>query len=168
MKEIIICRHAKSSWQNEKLADHERPLKKRGREDAKRLGKFLRRMGLLPELILSSTSERTRQTIEFFLKKAKYKPEIDYIQTLYMGSVLDIFQVLCQVSNDISITMVVGHNPTLEEMVSFLTRSRGLDLKLPTAGLACFILRSKQWSGLQEGRVQLNWVISPKILKKMF
>ena len=168
MKEMIICRHAKSSWQNSKLKDHERPLKTRGKKDSKRIGKFLRRANLLPELILSSTSERSRQTVRFFLKTAKYKPEIDYIRAFYMGSVSDIFHDLCQISNDISRVMVVGHNPTLEEMISILTSSKDLNLKLPTTGLAYLTLESRQWSGLKKGHAHLNWMVTPKILKKIF
>ena len=167
MKEIIICRHAKSSWKNKTLDDHKRPIKTRGKKDSKRLGIFLRKVELLPGLILSSTSERTRQTIKFFLKTAKCQPEIDYIQAFYMGSVSDIFQSLCKVSNDVSRAMVVGHNPTLEKMISLLTSSKGLNLRLPTTGLAYLTVDSSQWSGLQKGQAELKWMITPKILREM-
>ena len=63
MKSLLLLRHAKSSWKEAELADHERPLNKRGRADAPRMGRLLMEQDLVPDLILSSTAKRARQTI---------------------------------------------------------------------------------------------------------
>ena len=64
MKTLLILRHAKSSWQNNDLSDHDRPLNPRGQRDAPDVGKRLRNEGLIPDAVLSSTAKRARQTAE--------------------------------------------------------------------------------------------------------
>ena len=64
MKTLLLMRHAKSSWSEPGLADHDRPLNKRGKQAAPEMGKLLRKEGLVPDLILCSTARRSRQTAE--------------------------------------------------------------------------------------------------------
>jgi len=61
-KRLIIMRHAKSSWTSGAATDHQRPLNKRGRRDAPRIGARLQHLGWLPDLVIASDSERTRET----------------------------------------------------------------------------------------------------------
>ena len=63
MKTLLVLRHAKSSWKQAELSDHERPLNKRGRRDAPRVAAFIHDSGLGPDLILSSTAVRARRKI---------------------------------------------------------------------------------------------------------
>ena len=62
MKTLLILRHAKSSWNDENVLDHDRPLNKRGKRDAPRIGKLLYQSQLSPDLIISSTAKRARKT----------------------------------------------------------------------------------------------------------
>ena len=64
MKTLIVMRHAKSSWKHPDVADHDRPLNKRGKQDAPRMGKLLRQQKLTPQVIVSSTATRARRTAD--------------------------------------------------------------------------------------------------------
>jgi len=87
MKTILILRHAKSSWKHSELSDHDRPLNKRGEREAPRVGQLLRDEGLLPEVILSSTARRARDTAQIAAEKCGYESEIRFIPDLYMGGI---------------------------------------------------------------------------------
>jgi len=73
MKSLLILRHAKSSWKHPELTDHDRPLNKRGKRDAPRMGKILRSEHLIPEAIISSTAARAHVTAEAVAKASRYK-----------------------------------------------------------------------------------------------
>ena len=76
MKTLLILRHAKSSWNNLDLPDYDRPLNKRGKRDAPRMGDFLRHQDLVPDLIISSTAKRAKKTAKLFAKAVGYKEKI--------------------------------------------------------------------------------------------
>ena len=76
MKTLLILRHAKSSWKEQDLPDHDRPLNKRGKNDAPRMGKLLKDEDLIPDLIMSSTAVRAKKTAELVAKACKYKGKI--------------------------------------------------------------------------------------------
>ena len=81
MKTVLILRHAKSSWEFDDLADHDRPLKSRGKEDAEKMGLFIRDKDLAPQRIISSTAARARKTAQFvadacdFTRKSNWMPQ---------------------------------------------------------------------------------------------
>jgi len=72
MKTLLILRHAKSSWSHPGLSDHDRPLNKRGKRDAPRMGQLLREEGLLPDLIISSSAKRAKTTAERVSNESGY------------------------------------------------------------------------------------------------
>jgi len=76
MKSVLILRHAKSSWKHPKLADHDRPLNRRGKRDAPLMGRLLNKEDLVPEIIISSTATRARSKAEAVAKSSGYKGEI--------------------------------------------------------------------------------------------
>jgi len=85
MKNLLPMRHAKSSWKDEKLKDHERPLKKHGFKDTKLIAKETKTNHLIPDLILASTTQRAKETVETFVETIDYKNELIYSDKLYMG-----------------------------------------------------------------------------------
>lgn len=147
MKTLLILRHAKSSWKDGSLADHERPLKKRGREDAPRMGALLRAEGLVPDLILSSTAARARATARRVADECGFGGELELRETFYPGDPEDYLQALSELSGEHEIVMVVGHNPGLEELLEVLT---GEYQRLPTAALARVDLPVASWAELDE------------------
>jgi phosphohistidine phosphatase len=162
MKTLLILRHAKSSWKDEGLTDHDRPLNKRGKRDAPRMGKLLRESDLAPDLIISSTAKRARKTASKVAKRCEYEGVIELTGELYLAPPQSYLRVLSKVPDQYQRVMVVGHNPGVEELLSMLT---GESTPLPTAALAQIELPIEQWQDLdQEVHGQLKDLWLPKEL----
>jgi phosphohistidine phosphatase len=163
MKTLLVLRHAKSSWDDSRIDDHERPLNNRGRRDAPRMGDVLREHGLTPALIISSDAERARLTTEAVAEAARYAGEIRFDRKLYLASPTDIVAVLRTVAEtNADIVMIVGHNPGLEELVAKLT---GEQQDFPTAALAQIALPIERWRDLKlSTRGTLSGLWRPKEL----
>src|SRR5688572_4344414 len=146
MKTLLVLRHAKSSWNDPARDDHERPLNKRGRRDAPRMGELLREYGLIPDVVISSDAVRARLTAEAVAETARYAGEILLDPHLYLASPADILSLLPTVRENAETVMIVGHNPGLEELIEQLTGGRH---DLPTAALARIGLPIDQWRDLK-------------------
>ena len=145
MKRLTLMRHAKSSWENDSLDDFDRPLNARGLRTAPEMGRRLRALGDLPELILSSPAARAIQTARLVAAEISH-PESRILEAagLYHASpekILEILQSLESVAHHI---MVVGHNPGLTEFANMLGEIR-ID-NIPTAGMLCVDLPGEVWS----------------------
>jgi phosphohistidine phosphatase len=147
MKKLLILRHAKSSWDLPELADHDRPLAKRGKRDSFRMGDLAKEEGLSPDLILSSTAKRARSTAKRFAEANDYDCKIRFTRDLYLAGAEDYINLLRGLDSDLDCVMVVGHNPGLEELLSTLT---GESQWMPTTALAQVELPIQQWKELTE------------------
>ena len=149
MKTLLVLRHAKSSWDDSALHDHERPLNGRGEKDAPRMGQLARDEGLTPDLILSSDAVRARLTAAAMAEVIGGQILLD--ERLYLASAAEIIAALQSVvqrtvfQDSAATVMIVGHNPGLEELVAQLT---GEWESLPTAALAQISLPIARWSDL--------------------
>ena len=153
MKTLLLLRHAKSSWKHEDVSDHDRPLNKRGKRDAPRMGKLLRDAQLTPELIVSSTAKRARKTASKVAKECSYEGVIELTGDLYLAPPTQYIQVLSNVPDHINRVLVVGHNPGTEDLLAQLT---GCATHFPTAALAQVELDIATWDQLtNETRGQL-------------
>jgi len=162
MKTLLILRHGKSSWDDPELRDHDRPLKKRGKRDAPRMGKLLKKEKLIPELIVTSTAERASRTADLVAEHCGYKGTIQRTENLYHGSPDDFVNVLSEVANNPDRVLIVGHNPGFEELLQTLT---GRSERLPTAALARVSLPVGRWHELdRETKGTLENVWRPKEL----
>lgn len=162
MKSLLILRHAKSSWKDETLADHDRPLNKRGRRDAPRMGRLLRKEGLVPDRILSSTALRARLTAEAVAAECGCPAPPECLEELYDANPADCLELLRRQPDTLVRVMIVGHNPTLEDL---LERLVGEWNRLPTAALAHVSLRVTRWAELKAGtRCRLEALWRPKEL----
>jgi len=146
MKTLLVLRHGKSSWSDPALDDHERPLNKRGRRDGPRMGKLVRKCGLMPDVVISSDAVRARLTAEAVVQAARYAGEILLDQWLYMASPAHTLSLLRTVRENAETVMIVGHNPGLEELITQLT---GEQQDLPSAALAKIALPIEQWRDLK-------------------
>lgn len=142
MKSLLILRHAKSSWKHPELPDHDRPLNKRGKRDAPRMGKLLRDEKIIPEIIISSTAERARKTAEAVAHASAYGGKIILKKSLYAAGPEAYIETLHGILNEYSIAMIVGHNPAIEELVELLTGETHL---MPTCSLASIKLNVDKW-----------------------
>jgi phosphohistidine phosphatase len=141
----LLLRHAKSSWADPALDDHQRPLNQRGRRDAPRMGNFVREFRLTPDIIISSDAVRARLTAEAFAEAALYTDKILLDPRLYLAGPSAIVTVLRTVRENAETVMIVGHNPGLEELVARLT---GEPNHMPTAALAQIALPIDRWLDL--------------------
>ena len=147
MKTLLILRHAKSSWKHQELADHDRPLNKRGKQDAPRVGELLQGADLIPELILSSTAVRARATAAAVAQASGYEGEIRLTRDFYLGGPEDYLAVLRGLADTCTRVMVVGHNPGLEALLEALTAE---DEALPAGAMAHVALRLDSWRRLDD------------------
>ena len=148
MKTVLILRHAKSSWKQPEVPDHDRPLNKRGEQDAPRIGTLIQAKGLVPDLIISSTAKRARKTAKLVAKKSGYKEKFQLTPAFYHAGPRAYIAVLNNLQNDYNRVMVVGHNPGLEQLVENLT---GQIETMPTASLAHILLPINDWSEFDRG-----------------
>lgn len=142
MKTLLILRHAKSSWKDEQAPDHDRPLHKRGKRDAPRIGQLLLDRRLCPDLIISSTARRARKTAAKVARHCHYQGIVKLDGSLYLASPDAYVAAVSQVDDQFSRVLVVGHNPGLEQWLACLT---GQTLRLPTAALAHLELDLASW-----------------------
>ncbi|MCX7423537.1 MAG: histidine phosphatase family protein [Planctomycetia bacterium] len=160
MKTLLLLRHGKSSWGDVLLADHDRPLKKRGHRAAQQMGHLLAELRLVPDLVLTSTATRARDTAVLMANTAGYRGTISAIAELYHAEHLAFVELVSSVSIEAETVLVVGHNPGLEDWLMQLVG----DLhEFPTAALAWIELPIGYWSELtRETRGTLRGVWRPK------
>jgi phosphohistidine phosphatase len=162
MKTFLIMRHAKSSWDNDRLADFDRPLSERGRRDAPRMGKLLIQLDLTPDLIISSSAKRASETAELAALAASYPGEIRYTDALYLADPETYVELARQTDDSVAVLLLVGHNPDIEELIADLS---GKEERMPTAALAVFHLPIDSWAALNpEREYELAGVWRPKEL----
>ena len=147
MKTLLLMRHAKSSWRNDDLPDQERPINKRGRHDAPRMGRLLIERELTPQRILSSSALRAKQTAEAVIENCECKGEVEYLEKLYMAEADDYLAVLRQQPDELERIMIIGHNPGLETLLQILS---GRIESLPTAVIAHLALPVQRWSDISD------------------
>jgi phosphohistidine phosphatase len=164
MKTLLLMRHGKSSWKDATLSDHERPLKKRGRKDAKRIAQIIEEQDLFPHLILCSSATRAVETLDVIVDELGYENEIIYSDELYMGEPQDFIEVLRELDNDFEIVMIVAHNPGLEAYLQIID---GEIEAMPTAALGYLVLGIDDWQDISFDTMgDLIGFWTPKTLEK--
>jgi phosphohistidine phosphatase len=147
MKTLLIMRHAKSSWEESEMHDHDRPLNKRGKLNAPRMGRLLREQDLVPELILTSSARRARDTAEAVADQSGYEGDIKVVEELYAAPPEAYLEALAAIDDHYERVLVIGHNPGLEELLEVLTGEREA---LPTAAIAWVDLSIQSWQALTD------------------
>ncbi len=162
MKTLLILRHAKSSWDDTSLKDHDRPLNPRGVRDAPRMGQLLASEELVPDRVLSSTAVRAQGTAELAMGVIDGAPDIECTRELYLASPHTYLEVIAARGEDAERLLVVGHNPGITALVTRLT---GVCEEMPTAALAVVELDIDDWSDIESaGRGRLVAFRRPKDL----
>ena len=163
MKTLLLMRHAKSSRKDTELDDHDRPLNKRGKRDAPRMGQWLKDENLLPDLILSSTARRARKTAEHVIQHSGYRGETRITGELYNASREELLAFVAALPDAASRVLVIGHNPGLEELLEALTEQCAA---LTTAALARIESAAEAWRSFRDsGPAQLVNVWRPRELE---
>lgn len=157
MKTLLLLRHAKSSWKQSAISDHDRPLNPRGRRDAPRAGRFLLARGLVPDATLASTATRARSTAAQVAECCGRSDMVTLDSRLYLADPEAIIDVVQSLGGDAARLLVVGHNPGCAELVALLT---GHLEDFPTAALAQIELPISEWTDLRRstrGRLVTYW-----------
>lgn len=170
MKELLLLRHAKSSWDDPRLGDFDRPLAPRGRSDAPRIGGALEARGWHPLMALVSPATRTRETWQLLAAELKHPPNPTFRDGLYEASADLLLGEVQRAPEIVTTLLVLGHNPGLEDFAQRLasessddTALRQLHKKFPTAGLARLEFRGR-WDELRFGAACLKDCLRPKDL----
>lgn len=160
MRTLYLLRHAKSASGEGALEDHERPLSPRGRRAARAMARHFRELAADPELVLCSSSVRTRETLDLLLPGFATTPIIAIERGLYLAGADSMLTRLRRVEDGVDRVLLLGHNPGLHELALALatgapSRLRApLARKFPTAALATYRVESG-WSGLAPGTARL-------------
>jgi phosphohistidine phosphatase len=143
MKTLLLLRHAKSSWKDTDLDDHDRPLNQRGRREAPRMGQLLRDEQLVPDLIVTSSARRARKTAEDVIRASGYRGETRITGELYAASGNALRAFIATLPAAVGRVLLIGHNPGLEELLESLV---AVYTPLTTAALARVSLDMAQWT----------------------
>lgn len=165
MKTLTLLRHAKSSWKDTSLQDHDRPLSRRGHRDAPVMADRIKDAGIRPSLILSSPAARTWETAKIVAREIGYPAEfLQREDRLYHASVMGLLKLVAGQDAGFNNIMIVGHNPGLTELANFL--SPELTDNIPTCGVVSFEIKCDDWDLAQEIETELLVYDYPKRLAK--
>jgi len=168
MHALHLLRHAKSSWDDDGLDDHDRPLSKRGRRDAEAIARHLAERGGTPHLVLSSTAARARATLEPLLDRLKPR-RVLLDRDLYLAPGAKLLEHLREAGEDVGMALLVGHNPGLHELALLLADPDSpvelppLSGKFPTGALASFRF-GPAWRRLKPHTATLIAYVTPREL----
>lgn len=172
MLTLYLLRHAKSSWDDAGLPDHDRPLSSRGERDALRIGAYLAEHFAQPSLVVCSTAKRTRET----LRLAGPSIGVDEAAVAYDSSVYEVppsrlISRIRALPNEAKVVLVIGHNPSMQGAALELTGRgesaaiRNLAVKFSTAALAVLEFDVDHWSDVRPASGHLTAYVRPKDLK---
>lgn len=161
MKRLILVRHAKSSWKDASLADFDRPLNKRGKQDAPMMGQRLADRGIVPDCIVSSPAKRARRTARSVAEALDY-PEEDILfeETIYEAGIPDLLWVVRDLDDSDDEVVLVGHNPGFTDLCNLL--SGEAIPNLPTCAVACIAFALCSWDQIGPQTGELVFFDYPK------
>ena len=160
-KRLVIMRHAKSSWTSGAATDHQRPLNKRGRRAAPLIGARLQELGWIPDLVIASDSERTRETWSRMRTEFPTAIEERHNRAFYHGGLNDIKSACAKLLDDVDTVLVLGHNPGWEGAVAELG---GQWQRMTTANAALLESGAETWAEAMAGEWMLVDLLRPKEL----
>lgn len=161
MKHLLLCRHAKSSWKDGTLTDFDRPLNKRGRQNAPEMGRKLRRRGVQPDLVVTSPALRALDTAKLLGRECGFPPKnILVLDSLYDSYPAKILQLIQGFDNGLDTVLIVGHNPEITILVNILGV---LDIEnVPTGGIVALDFAVDSWGDVDEEGAALNFFDYPR------
>ncbi|HIQ40432.1 MAG TPA: histidine phosphatase family protein [Sulfurivirga caldicuralii] len=160
LRELLIIRHAKSDWSDETLADIDRPLAEKGKKQACKMGHWLAAQDLVPQRILVSPAVRTQQTLARLTRHWPHKPEALEIPDLYNATTDTLTHLLRQQPDELTRIAIIGHNPGLETLLSWLTGDETL-ARLSTCAIAQLLIPGR-WEELRPREAKLVQLVTPK------
>ena len=171
MKHLLLMRHAKSDWGDASLPDHERHLSDRGVGAAPLMGEWLRSNDLVPDLVLCSSSRRTRETWALLEEAVGSGSHVEFLEELYLASPSAMVRVLREHGGGAECVMTIGHNPGTHELACSLagdgppSKLDRLDRKFPTAAIAHLSMTASSWAAMDRRATTLIDFVRPRDLE---
>ncbi len=169
MRRLMLARHAKSSWGDLTLGDHDRPLNGRGRRAAPLVGGELAALDCIPDVVYSSTSARTRETWDLMEPSFGGHPRVEFLRDLYLASPRTVLATVAAAPRTARTVMVLGHNPSAHALAALLSRAGDegeighLRIKFPTGAVAVIDLYADEWTGAEEGGDLLHLILPRRL-----
>jgi len=167
MRRLFLLRHAKSSWDQPDLPDHDRPLSKRGRRAATALGEHLRGLIEPPDLVVCSSAARTIETMQLIRSGLPSSASVTIDETLYGASVDELLARVRRLPSTAAGVLLIGHNPGIGDLAVMLAghgdraARASIAAKFPTAALAILAIDG-EWTGVAPGTATLEAYRMPR------
>ncbi|HEY8259815.1 MAG TPA: histidine phosphatase family protein [Methylosinus sp.] len=170
MRRLILLRHAKADAHSAG-GDRQRPLTKRGEEDARRVGRYLAEEGLVPDLAVSSDARRAKRTLDLALEAFPREVSHRLDDAIYLADPDRLLDLLRETPAETATLLAIGHNPGFADLASALATDGSPDAlsrlrsKYPTAALAVLDLEADDWSAVGAGGARLERFVTPGDLR---
>lgn len=162
MKTLLLVRHAKSSWDNFSLSDFERPLNDRGKTDAPKMSRRLRKKGVKPDAFISSPAKRAKKTAEYFIEEfGRSKDEIIFVSSLYDASVSDFNAAVKAVDDKYDTIALFSHNPGITQFANELVSGADID-NMPTCSVFAVRSEADRWKDFSKTKKEFVFFDYPK------
>ena len=165
MKQLLIFRHAKSDWNAAYAVDHDRPLARRGIAAAERMGRYLARLGQVPDRVISSSAVRAWRTVELAAQAGAWPCPIEATRDLYDTTSDQLLEIIRGCSDSHSRLLLASHQPTCSVLAGRLIGRA--QIRFPTAAMARIDLPRERWGSVRWGEGSLVWFVTPKLLKSV-
>lgn len=171
MKLLGLFRHAKSDWHDPRARDFDRPLNARGRKGAALMGRHIRDHGIVWDHLIASPAVRCVETVEIAAEAAGRPLAVNWDRRIYLASSATLADLLREQDDAVATTLMVGHNPGLEDLIFDLVPDDGssplrdvVEIKFPTAAYAVLELDIARWADLADNCARLVHLIRPRDL----
>jgi len=158
-----LVRHAKSSWDDFLVDDFDRSLTERGRSDARMMSALVGEKVPLPDFVVCSGARRVVQTLDIFRQENAAITGYEINQNIYNAEVDSLKCVIAETSNSVQTLMLVGHNPTISNLIREFTKAKMEDV--PTACIAYIYLDIESWDEIFCARGKLEQLLFPRLFK---
>ena len=163
MKSILLFRHGQAGWGQAPFGiDHEKPLTPNGITEAEKMGKHLFEINTIPDLIISSTARRAKNTIQTAVKSGQWNAIINYEAKIYGGKPNFLLDLINEQNDKYNLICLVGHEPNFSSFVSLATGEYKI---FSTASVAKIDFNTNNWNKICFQQGSLNWLVSPSELK---
>ncbi|WP_078120134.1 SixA phosphatase family protein [Thiosocius teredinicola] len=165
MLSLILFRHGKSDWDANYASDHERPLAPRGKDAARVMGRALAAMGQIPDLAISSSALRARDTLQLAARAGRWRCPMRIESTLYENTPHDIIEWIAALDETPETLLLTGHEPTWSALAAKLIGG-GL-IRVPTGSMLRIDFDIEAWKQIGKEKGELRWLLPPKTIGRI-
>jgi len=159
MKSVLLFRHGQAGWENNIFGkDYDKPLTPNGIKDAEKMGVYLSKINNIPDLIISSSANRAKTTMELAYKGGGWKSKINFETKIYGGNPNFLLELINKQNNKYDSICLFGHEPNFSHFISLATEEYQI---LNTASVAKINFKTNQWKKVRFKEGYLDWLINP-------